>query len=157
MSETFDAAARERLGMRVRATWIAWAKEQSDIAEHPHWLTEWDQLSERDKEVDRRIGEDIAMNAANDLALENIRVAAQLHQSQQGKMDEQTIQALLDFWAAWHVGFDQVTPRDNVRRQFARQGIDGDAIIAAYRARIQPRIDAFEARLREYQRERDDA
>lgn len=45
----------EALGREVRETWIQWAKEQPDVAEHPNWLTPWDELQERDKDVDRRI------------------------------------------------------------------------------------------------------
>lgn len=44
----------EKLGMRVRQIWVAWAKEQPDAK--PSWLVPWDELPERDKEVDRRIG-----------------------------------------------------------------------------------------------------
>ncbi len=51
---------RETLGQLVRAEWIQWAREQPDSAEHPHWLTAWDRLAERDQEVDRRIGQRIA-------------------------------------------------------------------------------------------------
>jgi hypothetical protein len=54
---TMRAEHRNDLGRMVREEWIAWATEQADIAEHPHWLTSWDELPERDKEVDRRIGE----------------------------------------------------------------------------------------------------
>jgi hypothetical protein len=49
---------REALGRRVREVWIAWAKEQP--APKASWLVLWDQLSEPDREVDRRIGETIA-------------------------------------------------------------------------------------------------
>ncbi|MBA3822297.1 MAG: hypothetical protein H0X24_00170 [Ktedonobacterales bacterium] len=48
---------REQLGQLVRAEWLAWAEEQPDVADHPHWLTPWGDLAERNKEVDRRIGE----------------------------------------------------------------------------------------------------
>lgn len=51
---------RENLGILVRGVWIEWAKQQPDIAEHPHWLTPWADLSERDKEVDRKIGDTVA-------------------------------------------------------------------------------------------------
>ena len=45
---------RERLGRRVREVWIAWAREQP--APKPSWLVPWEQMTEPDKEVDRRIG-----------------------------------------------------------------------------------------------------
>jgi len=45
----------DELGRLVRDTWIAWALEQPDIADHPGWITPWDALSSRDKEVDIRI------------------------------------------------------------------------------------------------------
>lgn len=45
---------RERLGKRVREIWILWAKEQPNPK--PSWIIPWEELSEPDKEVDRRIG-----------------------------------------------------------------------------------------------------
>lgn len=48
---------RDRLGSCVRGAWIAWALEQPDVADHPSWTVPWDELPERDREVDRRIGE----------------------------------------------------------------------------------------------------
>lgn len=50
---------REYLGQQVREVWIAWAKEQSNPK--ASWLVTWEGLSEPDREVDRRIGEHIAM------------------------------------------------------------------------------------------------
>lgn len=49
---------RERLGQLVRDTWIKWAKEQPNPK--PSWLVPWEELSEPDREVDRRIGEAIS-------------------------------------------------------------------------------------------------
>src|SRR5215469_2088071 len=46
---------REIGGKLVRDTWIAWAKEQPNVK--PSWLVPWEELSEPDKEVDRRIWE----------------------------------------------------------------------------------------------------
>lgn len=46
---------RDRLGQMVRDVWIAWAKEQPEPK--ASWLIPYNQLSEPDKEVDRRIGE----------------------------------------------------------------------------------------------------
>lgn len=50
--------SREELGRRVRETWVRWAKEQ--LNPKPSWLVPWGELSDPDKEVDRRIGEDVA-------------------------------------------------------------------------------------------------
>lgn len=44
--------------MQVRAIWIEWAKEQ--VKPKPSWLLPWEQLTEAEKEVDRRIGEQLA-------------------------------------------------------------------------------------------------
>jgi hypothetical protein len=44
---------QERLGKRLRELWVEWAKKQEDIRHHADWLTGWDQLDERYKEVDR--------------------------------------------------------------------------------------------------------
>ena len=41
----------DELGRLVRDTWIAWALEQPDIADHPGWITPWDALPSRDKDV----------------------------------------------------------------------------------------------------------
>jgi hypothetical protein len=49
---------RESLGRLVREVWIEWAKEQPNPK--PSWLLPWDELSEPDREVDRRIGEHLA-------------------------------------------------------------------------------------------------
>ena len=45
---------RDTLGRLVRATWVAWAREQPTCK--PSWLVPWEGLSEPDREVDRRIG-----------------------------------------------------------------------------------------------------
>lgn len=49
---------REWLGKLVRLAWVKWAKEQPDAK--PSWLVPWEELEERYREVDRRIGEFIA-------------------------------------------------------------------------------------------------
>lgn len=46
---------REALGKEVRAVWIGWAKEQPLVK--PSWLQPWEELTEPEREVDRRIGE----------------------------------------------------------------------------------------------------
>lgn len=48
---------REWLGRRVREEWEKWAREQPDVAEHPSWTRSWPELDEREREVDRVIGE----------------------------------------------------------------------------------------------------
>lgn len=45
---------REYLGRLVRAVWVKWASEQTNAK--PSWLAPWSELSDPDKEVDRRIG-----------------------------------------------------------------------------------------------------
>lgn len=49
---------REALGRIVRATWISWAREQPNPK--PSWVAPWEELSEADREADRRIGEAVA-------------------------------------------------------------------------------------------------
>lgn len=49
---------RESLGRLVRKVWIGWASEQPNPK--PSWLVPWEDLSEPDREVDRRIGETLA-------------------------------------------------------------------------------------------------
>jgi len=49
---------RETLGQKVREVWVAWAEEQPD--KKPSWLVPWEGLPEEDREVDRRIGEQLA-------------------------------------------------------------------------------------------------
>lgn len=49
---------REELGKLVRQVWIEWAQEQPNVK--TSWLVPWDELSEPDREVDRRIGETLA-------------------------------------------------------------------------------------------------
>jgi hypothetical protein len=50
----------ESLGRIVRETWVRWALEQPDVGEHPSWTEPWDELDERDREVDVRIGAAVA-------------------------------------------------------------------------------------------------
>lgn len=54
----------EHLGRVVREAWMVWAREQPDVVEHPSWLIPWDELAERDREVDRRIGAAVARAVA---------------------------------------------------------------------------------------------
>jgi len=46
------------LGELVRLAWVSWAREQP--RPKPGWLVPWAELSEADKEADRRIGLAIA-------------------------------------------------------------------------------------------------
>jgi len=46
---------RETGGRLVRKVWVTWAKEQPNPK--PSWLVPWEELSEPDREVDRRIFE----------------------------------------------------------------------------------------------------
>jgi hypothetical protein len=52
-----EVAHREFLGQLVRMEWGAWAREQPNPK--PSWLLPWAELSEPEREVDRRIGERI--------------------------------------------------------------------------------------------------
>jgi hypothetical protein len=52
---------REFVGKLVRRVWVGWAKEQPNPK--PSWLVPYEELPEPDKEVDRRIGETVAMFA----------------------------------------------------------------------------------------------
>lgn len=58
--------SREELGRLVREVWIEWAKEQPNPK--PSWLVPWEDLSEPDREVDRRIGERLAAEPTFDQA-----------------------------------------------------------------------------------------
>jgi hypothetical protein len=46
---------REQCGRIVRRVWVEWAREQPNPK--PSWLLPWEELSEPDREVARRIGE----------------------------------------------------------------------------------------------------
>jgi len=48
----------ELLGRAVRRIWVGWAREQPDAK--PSWLVPWEDLPERDREVDVRIGRHLA-------------------------------------------------------------------------------------------------
>ena len=75
---TVPADPREPYGRLVRETWVAWALEQPDVKDHPSWTKPWDDLSERDKEVDMRIGSAVAAQAVADAKVEGTRMRAQL-------------------------------------------------------------------------------
>jgi hypothetical protein len=45
-----------QLGRIVRDVWMAWAREQPDVAQRPDWLDPWEQLPARIQDVDTRIG-----------------------------------------------------------------------------------------------------
>ena len=55
-----EEADREPLGRIVRETWVGWALEQPDVADHPSWTEPWGKLAARDREVDMRIGAAVA-------------------------------------------------------------------------------------------------
>lgn len=57
---------RDILGAKVREVWIAWAKEQP--TPKASWLVPYAELSEPDKEVDRRIGETLFRMGINTAA-----------------------------------------------------------------------------------------
>lgn len=63
-----SAEKREQLGRYVRHIWMEWAREQADVqaGAHANWLTPWEQLGERDREVDMRIGERLYLSGFMD-------------------------------------------------------------------------------------------
>ena len=65
-------------GELVRETWVYWALEQPDVAEHPNWLKSWAELDERDREVDDRIYSAAAAKAVYDAGLEAAAMRKQL-------------------------------------------------------------------------------
>lgn len=75
-----DAERRDNLGRIVRAAWIEWALEQPDRLEHHNWLVVWDDLPERDREVDRRIGEAVLAARAESVGAPPVGQDARRHQ-----------------------------------------------------------------------------
>lgn len=55
---------RELLGRRVRDVWISWAREQ--FLPKKSWLKQWQDLTEPEREVDRRIGETLYFEGLHD-------------------------------------------------------------------------------------------
>ena len=53
------AIDREALGALVRDVWVAFASEQPEPK--ASWLLPWDELTEPEREVDRRIGETVGV------------------------------------------------------------------------------------------------
>lgn len=82
------AANREHLGRIVRASWIAWAKQQPNPK--PSWLVPWEGLDEPDREVDRRIGEEVTwpLRVAHPVVLEELRVTTQERDALRDERDE---------------------------------------------------------------------
>ena len=52
-----DAETRERLGRVVRTAWIDWAVNQ--LHPKPSWLLPWESLTEPEREVDRKIADEV--------------------------------------------------------------------------------------------------
>jgi len=50
---------REEAGERLRMVWVRWARKQPDIDQHPNWLTPWEDLPERDKQIDMRMAHEL--------------------------------------------------------------------------------------------------
>lgn len=72
--DTHSGPMRE-IGELVREVWVAWSREQADVALHPSWLVSWKNLPERAREVDRRI--EAAIRAESAAALQEARVRAE--------------------------------------------------------------------------------
>lgn len=66
-SSTMATEEREMLGREVRRVWVEWADKQPDVDDHHSWLVPWERLAERDREVDRLIGEAIAAKVRADI------------------------------------------------------------------------------------------
>lgn len=81
---------RELLGQAVREEWVKWASEQPDAK--PSWLIPWEQLDERDQEVDRRLGE-AAIRTFIQPILSGYQAAAT--NEAPGKQDRKTTYAIL--------------------------------------------------------------
>ena len=60
----------EELGKEVRRVWLEWASERP--SPKPSWLLSWDELSEEEKEVDRRIGTRLYNMGAADASLHHL-------------------------------------------------------------------------------------
>lgn len=59
--------SRDDFGRRVREIWVKWASEQPNPK--PSWLVRYQDLPEPEKEVDRRIGEGIAIDVLQAIGL----------------------------------------------------------------------------------------
>jgi hypothetical protein len=81
---------REDLGERVREVWIDWAKTQPDPK--PSWLLPWDEMSEKDREVDRRIGETIA-HEATEVLREQLRAEQEARNREIGRSNRLAYEA----------------------------------------------------------------
>jgi len=57
---------RERIGRRVRTTWVRYCKKTGRI-EKPSHIAPWWEISEWDREVDRRIGSAVYREALRDV------------------------------------------------------------------------------------------
>lgn len=68
-------AAREP-GELVRDVWVAWAREQPDVADHASWTVAWEALSARDREVDARIEATIRRDERERASESALRAAA---------------------------------------------------------------------------------
>lgn len=92
------SAIRESLGREVRRVWLAWANEQP--SQKPSWLLSWDSLSEADREVDRRIGEALAILGAKHQGHVNARLVrlAALHEEE---LEGDDLFALLAAYRDW--------------------------------------------------------
>jgi hypothetical protein len=55
--DVYEPPIDDLKGRLVRSVWVAWAEEQPDVNDHPHWLVPYQDLEPRMQEVDNRIGE----------------------------------------------------------------------------------------------------
>lgn len=86
---------RETLGREVRRVWIEFCREIGD--DRPSHLASWEDMTEPEREVDRRIGEAIARMALAD-EVERLQKESRntmLAESQQQAKDDDAIEAKL--------------------------------------------------------------
>lgn len=104
-----DEETREWLGRLVRIAWEDWAREQPDCKEN--WLTPWELLEERYREVDRRIGEFITRahvpKEINALAAERDALQAEVERLNHLVNDTAKHWLALTPGVPWEGGIDQ--------------------------------------------------
>lgn len=67
LPRTLFTESELQLGKIVREVWVWWAKRQPDISDHPNWLTPWEELSPRDREVDIQIASAIKVLVVHEM------------------------------------------------------------------------------------------
>lgn len=141
-----DASAREWLGIVVREAWTAWAREQP--APKPSWLTPWEQLTEPEREADRRIGE-----AVQGTVLQEIGTLARERDTARRQVEDEQEAHDATVWDRDALAASLARCRERARAAVARLRRERDESLAS-RVSLRNRARAVVARLRE---ERDEA